>query len=119
MVDSQFPQMIPKIRSALRELGGDSIDFTINTHWHFEHANGNPTLGREGSWCISHLNSRRMMQREKTIDYGDRTYMQPPYPTECLPILTFNDEMQMFFNGQRIDGKSTFRRDVRIKWANE
>ena len=43
------------------------------------------------------------MQRAKTLDYGDRTYVQEAYPLEGLPILTFKDEMQMFFNGQRID----------------
>jgi glyoxylase-like metal-dependent hydrolase (beta-lactamase superfamily II) len=103
MVDSQFPEMIPKLKAAIREAGGGDIDFTINTHWHFDHADGNPILGREGSWLISHINSRRMMLREKTMGFGDRTYIQAPYPTEGLPVLTFDDRMQMFFNGQRID----------------
>ncbi len=103
MVDSQFPEMIPKLQAAIHALGGDSIDFTINTHWHYDHADGNPMLGRQGSWIISQLNSRRMMQREKTLDYGDRTYVQAPYPVEGLPVLTFDNQMQMFFNGQRID----------------
>ncbi len=44
MVDSQFPEMIPRISAAIDELGGDGIDFTVNTHWHFDHANGNPLL---------------------------------------------------------------------------
>ena len=103
MVDSQFPEMIPKLQDAIHDLGGGSIDFTINTHWHFDHADGNPMLGREGSWFISQINSRRMMQREKTLDYGDRMYVQAPYPLEGLPVFTFDDRMQMFFNGQRID----------------
>ena len=103
MVDSQFPEMIPRLQAAIHALGGENIDFTINTHWHYDHADGNPMLGREGSWLISHINSRRMMQREKTLDYGDRTYIQAAYPLEGLPVLTFDDQMQMFFNGQRID----------------
>ncbi len=103
MVDSQFPEMIPKLQTIIHELGGGNVDFAINTHWHFDHADGNPMLGREGSWFISQINSRRMMQRENTLDYGDRIYIQPPYPLEGLPVLTFDDQMQMFFNGQRVD----------------
>ena len=103
MVDSQFPEMLPMLKGAIREVGGGEIDFTINTHWHFDHADSNPMLGREGSWMISQINSRRMMLNESTIDYGDRFYKQPPYPAEGLPVLTFDDTMQMFFNGQRID----------------
>ncbi len=103
MVDSQFPQMIPKLQAIVHELGGGNVDFTINTHWHFDHADGNSVLGPEGSWFISQINSRRMMQRENTLDYGDRIYIQPPHPLEGPPVLTFDDQMQMFFNGQRVD----------------
>ena len=101
LVDSQFPEMIPKLQAAIHALGGENIDFTINTHWHYDHADGNPMLGREGSWFISHINSRRMMQREKTLDYGDRKYIQAAYPLEGLPVLTFDDQMQMFFGSTR------------------
>lgn len=103
MVDSQFPQMIPKLRAAIRELGGDSIDFTINTHWHFDHADGNPMLGREGSWLVSHRNSRRMMTGKHDIDLVSVLYTQPPYPTEGLPVITYDDRMQFHFNGQTVD----------------
>ena len=59
LVDSQFPQMIPRIKNAVSDLGGDGIDFTINTHWHFDHSDGNPMLGRDGTWMVSHENSRQ------------------------------------------------------------
>ena len=49
LVDSQFAEMIPKINETIASLGGRGVDFTINTHWHFDHANGNPLLGRHGT----------------------------------------------------------------------
>jgi glyoxylase-like metal-dependent hydrolase (beta-lactamase superfamily II) len=103
MVDSQFPQMIPKLQAAIRELGGGAIDFTINTHWHFDHADGNPTLGREGTWMVSHSNSRRMMTGTHPVDLVAAIYDQPPYPAEGLPVITYDDRMQLHFNGQKID----------------
>jgi glyoxylase-like metal-dependent hydrolase (beta-lactamase superfamily II) len=103
MVDSQFPQMIPKLMEAVGELGGDGVDFTINTHWHFDHADGNPLLGRAGSWMVSHINSRRMMAGEHDIDTLSMLYRQPPYPMEGMPVVTYSDKMQMHFNGERID----------------
>ena len=103
MVDSQFPQMIPKIKSTIAELGGDGIDFTINTHWHFDHADGNPMLGRDGTWMVSQTNSRRMMAGEHEIDLVALSYLQPPYPREAWPVITFQDEMQFHFNGNTID----------------
>lgn len=103
MVDSQFPEMIPRISKTIRELGGDNIDFTINTHWHFDHANGNPLLGRDGSWLVSHVNSRRMMAGEHEINLVRFVYKQPPYPEEAMPIITYTDNMQFHFNDETID----------------
>ncbi len=103
MVDSQFPQMIPKLEKAVSNLGGDGIDFTINTHWHFDHADGNPVLGRQGTWIVAQSNSRRMMAGAHPIDLVNLAYLQPPYPTEAMPVISFTDHMQFHLNGNTID----------------
>ena len=103
MVDSQFPEMVPKLRKAIDVLGGGNIDFAVNTHWHFDHADGNPLLGREGTWLIAQENSRRMMLGSNVMTYTTQVYVQPPYPAEGLPVVAFDDAVQLYFNGQRID----------------
>jgi len=62
IVDDQFPVVMPRIRKAIGELGGDDIDFAVTTHWHFDHAEGNVALGPAGTWLIAHENSREMMK---------------------------------------------------------
>ena len=103
LVDSQFAEMIPRISETVTSLGGGSIDFTINTHWHFDHANGNPLLGRQGTWLVSQSNSRRMMAGSHAIDLVSLAYEQPAYDDEALPVITFDDHMQFHFNGETID----------------
>ena len=103
MVDSQFPQVVPKLVEAITKLGGDGVDFTINTHWHFDHADGNPVLGREGTWIVSQLNSRRMMTRDNGIDLVSLAYLQPAYPAAALPVITYEDQMQFHINGETIE----------------
>ncbi len=103
MVDSQFAQMVPKLERVVAELGGDGIDFTINTHWHFDHADGNPILGRDGTWIVAQDNSRRMMAGEHPIDLVTTAYLQPPYPPEAMPVISYSDHMQFHFNGETID----------------
>ena len=41
IVDSQFPDSSPVILRKIKELGGQKVDFVINTHFHFDHAEGN------------------------------------------------------------------------------
>jgi cyclase len=104
IVDTQFPALVPKYRKAIANLGGDAIDFAIDTHWHYDHADGNQRLGPEGVRLISQANSRAMMTRDKVINTVIRPLNpQPAYPPEALPIVTFEDRMQVHFNGETID----------------
>jgi cyclase len=103
IVDAQFPEMVPKYRDTLMELGGGAIHFAVNTHWHFDHADGNKVLGPQGVRLISHDVSRRMMMQDNQVNLVDSQVDQPRYPNEALPALTYGDTMSLFFNGERID----------------
>jgi len=104
IVDTEFPELVPKYRAALATLGGDNIDFAIDTHWHYDHADGNQALGPEGVWIIAQQNSRAMMTRDNVINVVTRPLIQQPaYPAAALPVATFEDKMQMHFNGETID----------------
>jgi glyoxylase-like metal-dependent hydrolase (beta-lactamase superfamily II) len=104
LVDTQFPELVPKVRAAIEKLGGHSIDFAINTHWHYDHADGNQRLGAEGVWFIAQTESRRRMTVDNVIDPMTRpAFPQPAYPPAAVPIATFDTRMQFHFNGQLID----------------
>ncbi|MDE0061270.1 MAG: MBL fold metallo-hydrolase [Gammaproteobacteria bacterium] len=103
IVDDQFPQVIPKIEAKIAELGGGAIDFAINTHWHFDHADGNLALGPKGVWLVSQSKSREMMTGAHLIDLVALQYEQQPYPENARPVITYDDRMQFHFNGERID----------------
>jgi len=103
LVDDQLPEMVPRITSAIAELGGGEIDFVVNTHWHFDHADGNALLGSTGSWIVAHANSRKMMTSAKQVNFVSLLIDQPVYPDEGLPVITFRDHMQFHFNGEQID----------------
>jgi glyoxylase-like metal-dependent hydrolase (beta-lactamase superfamily II) len=104
VVDTQFPELVPRYRAAIAELGGEGIDFAIDTHWHYDHADGNQQLGMEGVWIVAHENSRAMMMRDKQINTVTRPLIsQPAYPPAALPVATFDDDMGIHFNGETID----------------
>ena len=103
IVDDQFPQMMPKLESAIASLGGSGVDFAINTHWHFDHAEGNLALGPGGTWLVSQANSRQMMQDDHVINLVGIAYEQKAYPPAALPVITYDDVMHFHFNGQRVD----------------
>lgn len=103
LVDDQFPQMMPKLKKAIKNLGGEGIDFVINTHWHFDHADGNLTLGPEGTWIIAQQESQKRMGEAHLINLVIAQYQQPAYPPAARPVISYGDTMQLHFNGQDID----------------
>jgi len=103
LVDDQFPQMTDRIDTALAAIGSKGIDFAINTHWHFDHAEGNLTLGPRGTWLVSQANSRAMMADSHVVNLVNWKYRQDPYPMSARPVITYNDRMQFHFNGEQID----------------
>jgi glyoxylase-like metal-dependent hydrolase (beta-lactamase superfamily II) len=103
IVDDQFPELMPKIEAAIAKLGGDGVDFAINTHWHFDHAEGNLALGPAGTWIVSQSNSREMMTGSNIINLTVAKYRQQAYPQDALPVISFDDRMSFHFNGERID----------------
>lgn len=103
IVDDQFPQLMPKIKAALAEIGSEKVDFVINTHWHFDHADGNLTLGKEGSWIVSQSNSRAKMLDDHVINFGPFATEQKAYPEHALSDITFDETMQFHINDQKIE----------------
>ena len=103
IVDDQSPAMVPFYKDTINSLGGNDIDFVINTHWHFDHADGNKVLGPDGAYIIAQANSRKMLLQDNKINLVSVIIDQPTYPPAALPVLTFEDRMSIHFNGQQID----------------
>ena len=103
IVDDQIPQMVPKIKAKVVELGGQGIDYAINTHWPFDHADGNLALADSDTVILAQSNSRQMMQSDHLINMVGISYLQPAYPKGALPKVTFDRSMLLHVNGQQID----------------
>ena len=78
IVDDQFPQVMEKIEAAIGEIGGDGVDYAINTHWHFDHAEGNNALGPKGTTIVAHSNARADMAKGGLVNLVIAKYQQQP-----------------------------------------
>ncbi|MDY7232316.1 MBL fold metallo-hydrolase [Hyalangium rubrum] len=97
VVDDQFAPLAPKINKAIDKLSKKKIQYVLNTHWHFDHTGGNPVFGKEGL-IVAHDAVRTRLSAEQKI------FGQPvaPLPKEGLPVITYDNQMSIFFNGEEI-----------------
>ncbi|MDC0247496.1 MBL fold metallo-hydrolase [OCS116 cluster bacterium] len=103
IVDDQIPSLIPKIKDAIKEIGGGDLVYTINTHWHFDHAEGNLALDPNITKIISQSNARDYMAKGGLIDMVANRINQEPYPDYALPVITYENGMTLYFNNEEIE----------------
>jgi len=73
LIDAGIAVSRPQMIRALAELGAEPITHLINTHWHFDHTDGNPWLNAAGAKIIAQENTRKYLsevQRVKDWDYN-------------------------------------------------
>jgi glyoxylase-like metal-dependent hydrolase (beta-lactamase superfamily II) len=99
IVDDQFAPLADKIRAALKTLGEGKLKFVLNTHYHGDHTGGNATFGPEAP-IIAQSNVRKRLSEEQKSKFFNRT--TPASPKEALPVITFDQSVSVFFNGEEI-----------------
>ncbi|MEN0053091.1 MAG: MBL fold metallo-hydrolase [Mucilaginibacter sp.] len=103
MVDGGIGVSKVNVSAALKSISSQPLKYLINTHWHFDHADGNEWLHEAGATIISHENTRKHLAVSTRVD--DWNYTFPAAPKGALPTVTFKDEHTMSFNGETLQMK--------------
>ena len=88
IIDDQYGPLAAKIRAALSQLRSDTPKFLLNTHFHGDHTGGNADFG-VASIIIAHENVRGRL-------------MAGGSPGSALPVITFDEDVTVHFNGENI-----------------
>ena len=100
LIDAGIGVSSAKIKQAVSKLGSKPIRHVINTHWHFDHADGNEWLGREGAAIHAHKNTLVHLKSAQRVEEWDFDF--PPSPPVALPSSTFGDHHVFDLNGDKI-----------------
>jgi glyoxylase-like metal-dependent hydrolase (beta-lactamase superfamily II) len=100
LVDAGFAGARPKITDALASISSDPVKHLINTHWHFDHTDGNEWLHSAGAAILAHENTRRHLSTATRVEGWNFTF--PPSPSGAIPTAVFQDERIMQLNGASI-----------------
>ncbi len=89
LIDDQYAPLTQKIRAAIAKLSNQPIKFIVNTHWHFDHTEGNENFSKLGPIIVAHDNVYRRMSTDPFIvAFGAEI---PASPAVALPMITFSD----------------------------
>lgn len=101
LIDSSFSTAVPKLKEAIAAISKDAPDALINTHWHYDHTDGNEGMHAAGFSIFAHQKTRERMATPQSIAFFH--IEMPASPDAALPSITFTDSMQAWHNGDSLD----------------
>ena len=99
IVDAQFEELEPTITKLLNSISDKPVLYVFNTHFHFDHVDGNKAFGKKGVKIIGHDNLRKRLLTNQVI--GGRL-IQKAYPYNALPYITFSDSLTIHEKDEEI-----------------
>jgi glyoxylase-like metal-dependent hydrolase (beta-lactamase superfamily II) len=100
LVDAGITASRPRISEALAGISSDPVKHLINTHWHFDHTDGNEWLHSQGAEIIAHENTRKHLSETTRVDAWNFTF--PPSPQGALPTRIAQDHHKLHANGETL-----------------
>jgi glyoxylase-like metal-dependent hydrolase (beta-lactamase superfamily II) len=96
-IDAGITASRPRILEAVNRLSNDPIRHLINTHWHFDHADGNEWLNAEGAAILAHENTHKHLMTIQRVEDWDFNFPAPPLA--AIPTEVFSLEKTLKLNG--------------------
>jgi glyoxylase-like metal-dependent hydrolase (beta-lactamase superfamily II) len=100
LVDAGIAVSRPKIEAALDRISDAPIKYLIDTHWHWDHTDGNAWVHQKGATIIAHENTLKRLSATTRVE--DWSFTFQPWPVDARPTVTFKTEKRLRFDGETI-----------------
>jgi glyoxylase-like metal-dependent hydrolase (beta-lactamase superfamily II) len=101
MVDAGITASKPRMLEALASLGNEPVRHLINTHWHFDHADGNEWVHGEGAAITAHENTRKHLKTMQRVEDWDFNF--PALAPGAIPTEVFTDRKTLTVNRSTLE----------------
>jgi glyoxylase-like metal-dependent hydrolase (beta-lactamase superfamily II) len=100
LVDTGIAVSKPMIVEALRSIGPGGIRTAVDTHWHWDHADGNEWVLADGADVIAHRNAvKRLTETIRVVEW-EHTFT--PKPRRALPNVVISSDRTLKAEGETI-----------------
>jgi glyoxylase-like metal-dependent hydrolase (beta-lactamase superfamily II) len=96
LVDAGITASKPRMMEALASLSNDPIRHLINTHWHFDHADGNEWIHGEGATILAHENTKKHLSTMQRVEDWDFNF--PALAPGAMPTEVFSHNKRLTIN---------------------
>lgn len=122
LIDAGIAASKAQLQQALSGISSDPIKHLINTHWHFDHTDGNAWLHAEGASILAQENTKKHLSTSVFVG-SNWQYTFPPAATGALPARVFVSEENLTLNGKKLHlkhyGTAHTDSDIHVHFVDE
>ena len=93
LVDTGLAGSQPQLTRALAAISDKPLKHAVNTHWHFDHCDGNAWARAAGAAVLAHPNTKKHLSKATRVPDWNFTF--PPTPEAALPTATVDDALEL------------------------
>jgi glyoxylase-like metal-dependent hydrolase (beta-lactamase superfamily II) len=104
MVDAGIAVSQPRLEAALDKLGPGKVKYVINTHYHWDHTDGNKWLAQTGAKIVAHKNTLKHVSEPTRVEDWNFTF--DPLPPAARPTVVVDKDKTINFGGEKVSIKN-------------
>jgi glyoxylase-like metal-dependent hydrolase (beta-lactamase superfamily II) len=101
LVDAGISKSHEKVQAALDKISPAPLKYVVNTHWHWDHTDGDAWMHAAGATIVAHKNTFKHLTETTHVDAWNWTFA--PVPEGARPTLLVNNQKTFNFAGTKID----------------
>lgn len=100
LVDAGIGKSRDKVQAALTNISPAPLKYVINTHWHWDHTDGNAWMHANGATIVAQVNTMKHLTQTTHVDDWNWTF--DPVPADARPTVLVDHEKTFAFAGSAI-----------------
>ena len=100
LVDAGIKPSKDKLQAALNKIGPSPLKYVVNTHWHWDHTDGNEWMHAAGASIIAQRNTLKHLSETTHVDDWNWTFA--PVPAGARPTVIVENEREFTLAGEHI-----------------
>jgi glyoxylase-like metal-dependent hydrolase (beta-lactamase superfamily II) len=101
LVDAGISKSREKLQAALAGIGAAPVKYVVNTHWHWDHTDGNAWLHEAGATIVAHDNTFKHLTETTHVNAWNWTF--DPVPAAARPGILVKHEKTFKIAGSEVD----------------
>jgi glyoxylase-like metal-dependent hydrolase (beta-lactamase superfamily II) len=101
LVDAGISKSQRKLQAALDNISPAPLKYVVNTHWHWDHTDGNAWMHAAGATIVAHKNTLKHLTETTHVNAWNWTFN--PVPAGARPTLLIDKERKFTFAGTKIE----------------